>query len=347
MDRSASDIARRLADNAEAVCRRYLSNGHREGRYWLVGDIRNAPGRSLYVRLSATDGGGAAGKWTDAASGEHGDLLDLIAGRCGHVRLRDTLAEARHFLSLPAPPGGSETGMWRWHRKGPTGSVAAAERLWAASKSIDGTFVASYLGARDISRLERIAALRFHPQCFYRPTDEDAPGCRRSWPAMIAAVTDEEDRLAGVHRTWLAADGSGKAAVANPRRAMGNLLGHGVRFGASGRVMAAGEGIETLLSLREILPALPSIAGLSAAHLAAIAFPRALERLYVARDADPAGAHAFARLAERAGRAGIEVVGIEPRHDDFNHDLQTLGPHRMATGIRAQLVPGDRHLLPG
>src|SRR5215471_6223590 len=72
----AADLARRLARNAEAVCRHYLSNGHREGRYWLIGDVSNTPGRSLFVRLSGPDHGeGAAGKWTDAAMGEHGDLL--------------------------------------------------------------------------------------------------------------------------------------------------------------------------------------------------------------------------------------------------------------------------------
>ena len=54
MDSPATDIARRLAASAEAVCRRYLSNDRREGRYWLVGDVHNSPGRSLYVRLSAT-----------------------------------------------------------------------------------------------------------------------------------------------------------------------------------------------------------------------------------------------------------------------------------------------------
>lgn len=62
----AADLARRLARNAEAVCRHYLSNGHREGRYWLVGDIANTRGRSLFVRLYGPDHGkGAAGKWTD------------------------------------------------------------------------------------------------------------------------------------------------------------------------------------------------------------------------------------------------------------------------------------------
>ena len=40
-----------FARDAEAVCRHYLSNGRREGRYWLVGDVRNTPGRSLFVRL--------------------------------------------------------------------------------------------------------------------------------------------------------------------------------------------------------------------------------------------------------------------------------------------------------
>ena len=68
MASQAAEVARRLAQNAEAVCRHYLSNGRREGRYWLVGDVRNTPGRSLFVRLRGPDSGkGAAGKWTDAA----------------------------------------------------------------------------------------------------------------------------------------------------------------------------------------------------------------------------------------------------------------------------------------
>ena len=79
MARDASDLARRLGNHAEAVCRTYLSNGRREGRYWMVGDVRNTPGRSMFVRLTGPESGkGAAGKWTDAATGEHGDLLDII-----------------------------------------------------------------------------------------------------------------------------------------------------------------------------------------------------------------------------------------------------------------------------
>src|ERR1700724_2211688 len=104
MPRAASELARRLARDAEAGCRHYLSNGGRRGRYWVVGDVNNTPGRSLFVRLTGPDSGkGASGKWTDAATGQHGDLLDLIALNRGLEHLRDVLDEARSFLSLPRP----------------------------------------------------------------------------------------------------------------------------------------------------------------------------------------------------------------------------------------------------
>jgi hypothetical protein len=84
------------------VCRHYLSAGRREGGYWLVGDVRNTPGRSMYVRLRES-AKGTAGKWTDAATGEHGDLLDVIRETCGLVDFKDVADEARTFLSLPHP----------------------------------------------------------------------------------------------------------------------------------------------------------------------------------------------------------------------------------------------------
>src|SRR5262245_60474577 len=88
----AAELARHLAQNAEAVCRNYLSNGRREGRVWRVGDVDNTPGRSMAVRLTGPESGpGAAGRWTDFATGEHGDLLDVIARMCGLRAFRDVL----------------------------------------------------------------------------------------------------------------------------------------------------------------------------------------------------------------------------------------------------------------
>jgi hypothetical protein len=341
VEKPATEIARRLAAQAEAVCRRYLSNGHREGHYWLVGDASNTPGRSLYVRLSATrDGRGAAGKWTDAATGDHGDLLDIIAQVEGHLHMRDTLAEARRFLSLP-PPEPVDDDIRARSRPAPIGSPLAAKRLFDASKPIASSVVEAYLRKRALTGFRNCAALRFHPRCYYRPSRDDAPDTRSAWPAMIAAVTDEGGALTGVHRTWLDPSASDKAPIASPRRAMGNLLGAGVRFGRAGGIMVAGEGIETILSLRMAMPDLPMIAGLSSAHLAAIEFPAAARRLYIARDNDPAGDAAAATLSERALSAGIEALPLRSHLGDFNDDLRQSGLGALRAVLREQLLPAD------
>lgn len=333
MREDAAALARRLARNAEAVCRHYLSNGRREGRWWTVGDVANTPGRSLFVRLYGPEAGrGAAGKWTDAATGEHGDLLDLIARARGLGNLRDVLEEARRFLSLPAPQRPEPRALVA------AGSPDAARRLFNAGQPIMGTLAETYLRARGITYLDDLPALRFHPRCYYR-ADENAPV--ETWPAMLAAVTDLDGTITGVHRTWLAPDGSGKAPVATPRRAMGRLLGNGVRFGVVQDVVAVGEGIETMLALRCVLPSLPMIAALSASHLAALALPAGLRRLYVTQDSDHAGMRAAATLIERVERAGIEPIALSPRSHDFNDDLSLIGSSALAARLRVRLSPTD------
>lgn len=122
---------------------------------------------------------------------------------------------------------------------------------------------------------------------------------------------------------------------------MGDLLGHAVRFGVAGEVMTAGEGIETMLSLRQILPTIPVAAALSAAHLAAILFPDTLRRLYIARDDDPAGDGAMATLIERAHAAGLEAIVLSPSLEDFNEDLRILGQDSLRAALRVQIAPQD------
>jgi len=334
MPRDASELARRLARDAEAVCRHYLSKGRRQGRYWTVGDVRNTPGRSMFVRLSGPDSGpGAAGRWTDAASAEHGDLLDVIRESCGLVEFREVAEEARRFLALPrAEPTAAP------RPPAPQGSPEAARRLWTMAKPLAGTLAEAYLHARAVDTVHHAGALRFHPRCYYR-ADEHAP--TETWPAMIAAVTDLCGAVTGVHRTWLALDGLGKAPIDTPRRAMGVLLGHAVRFGAAGDVLAAGEGIETMLSLRCAMPAMPMAAALSASHLAALAFPPALRRLYIAHDADAAGETAVATLTEAAEAAGVEALVLSPQRGDFNEDLLAFGLDAVRASVRIQLAPQD------
>jgi hypothetical protein len=66
MPLNVAELAYRLAREAEAVCRHYLSNGCRVGNYWQVGDVRNTTGRSMFVRLEGKETGRRpAGKWTE------------------------------------------------------------------------------------------------------------------------------------------------------------------------------------------------------------------------------------------------------------------------------------------
>ena len=333
--RDASDLASRLGRQAEAVCKRYLGAGRRQGNYWQVGDVRNTPGRSMFVRLKDT-AKGPAGKWTDAATGEHGDLLDVIRESLGLIDFADVAEEARIFLSLP--PDQEPALSQHTRTPAPSGSAEAALRLIAICQPITRTIVEAYLRGRGITALHGCGSLRFHPRCYYRP-DEHSP--TETWPAMVAAVTDLAGRITGAHRTWLAPDGSGKAPIDIQRKAMGDLLGHAVRFGLPGDVLAAGEGIESVLSAREVMPGMSAAAALSAAHLAAIQFHDALRRLYVVRDNDRAGDGARNTLIERADAVGIEAITLSPMLGDFNEDIRTYGRDALMTHIRVQLAPQD------
>ena len=186
---NATEIAAALSTRAEDVCRRYLPRGRRQGRYWTIGDTSGAKGRSLFVRLAPP---GIPGKWTDAATNEHGDLLDLIRLHTGGASLRQAMEEALAFLALP--PSTPDNG---GNHAGGYDREEAARRLWRRCRPIDGTHAEAYLHARAIGHC-RFPALRFHPDLIHRADD----GIHRM-PALVAAVTDDDDAVEGVQRTWL------------------------------------------------------------------------------------------------------------------------------------------------
>ena len=88
----ASELAKRLARDAEAVCRHYLSAGRREGGYWLVGDVRNTAGRSMFVRLKESTKG-PAGKWTDYVA-----RRVMLRPRAGRPFCEGSAASPQHNL---------------------------------------------------------------------------------------------------------------------------------------------------------------------------------------------------------------------------------------------------------
>ena len=327
----AAAIAAALAARAEEVCRRYLPNGRRQGRYWICGNLDGARGRSLFVRLR---GPGTPGKFTDAATGEHGDLLDLIRHRVNAPTLRAALDEAQRFLALPPTspdrsseqadrdPGGPDA---------PYDATEAARRLWRRCRPVDGSHAERYLHARGLARC-RFAALRHHPELRYR----EGASVRR-FPALVAAVTAGDGAITGVQRTWLDPRSPAKAGVANPRKALGRVYGLAVRFGvpAADAALVVGEGIETVLSLIAAVPEIRAAAALSAGSLGAFAPPPGIARLVIARDNDEDGALAAERLARRCARLGIAATVIVPAGNDFNDDLVDFG----AAALRARFAP--------
>ena len=337
--RSASELANRLARDPEAVCRHYLSAGRRAGNYWIVGDTANSKGKSLYVHLS----GPRAGRWADGATAEYGDLLDLVRETCGLVDFRDVADEARRFLNLPqSDPAASRRGDARTYPPVERPADERAQRLFRITQPLAGTLADSYLRQRGILRASLHPALRYHPSCYYRDL---GTGRTNSFPALIAAVTNSDGAITGVHRTWLDPCGDGKAKIEEPRRALGRLLGNAVRFrfpvNRPVPVMVAGEGLESVLSLVHVMPALPMVAALTANHLAAFRLPNGCERLYIAADADAAGRHGIERLSRRAQEQGILPLVLSPDLGDFNEDLRQLGPDRLIANLRAQLAEED------
>lgn len=83
-------------------------------------------------------------------------------------------------------------------------------------------------------------------------------------------------------------------------------------------------------------------AALSAAHLGAILFPPTLRRLYVIRDADPAGDGARDTLLGRASTDGIEAIVLSPAMGDFNEDHRHFGLDALRREIADQLIRTDR-----
>jgi len=332
----ARDLSVQLADRVEAVCRHYLSNGRRSGGYWIVGDTGNAKGRSLFVRLTGPpQGKGARGRWQDSATDEHGDLLDLIAAREGHRKLSDTLAEARRFLGQPER---SRDDGYAHEQESKTrvDTSFIARRIWAEGLPLAGTVAERYLTTRSLEP-PYPADLRFHPRLEYRCYDS---GEITHHPALLAAVRDASGALRGIQRTWLALEG-GKAFLDDPRRSLGHLHGNGVWLRPcdpqqpSGTLLI-GEGVETVLSLRDAIPAAALVATLSASHLAGFILPPHVRHLFIARDNDPAGIRAARRLAARAVELGISVMILRPVLKDFNADLRQLGREVLTATIQRQ-----------
>lgn len=189
-----------------------------------------------------------------------------------------------------------------------------AKRLWLSSAPIEGTIAERYLRGRGIT-CAMPPTLRFKRDCFHSWSGK--------WlPAMVALVQSGEGFA--VHRTYIAADGAGKAAVETNKAMLGTVTGGAVRLSdGAGRLVVA-EGIESAASLLCGLLDGPAEvwAALSTSGLRGLSLPPVPGLLTIATDGDQPGRDAGYALAERAAAFGWQVTMLPaPEGADWNDVL--------------------------
>jgi putative DNA primase/helicase len=176
--------------------------------------------------------------------------------------------------------------------------IELARRIWDAARNARGTLVATYLAGRRITvvpppTLRYAPALR-HPSGVYLP-------------AMVAAIVNVAGELTGVHRTYLRADGTGKADVEPTKAMLGRAAGGAVRLAPAAATLMVAEGIETAAAAMRAT-GWPAWAALSTSGMVALVLPAIVRTVIILADHDASGA------GERAARAAASRWETEARH---------------------------------
>jgi putative DNA primase/helicase len=187
----------------------------------------------------------------------------------------------------------------------------AAMAIWQRSWPAEGTIVETYLRARGYCDA-------IPPTLRYVTGKHPSDG--EMHPIMVAAASraGSPAQIVGVHRTFLLADGSGKAALDPNKMSLGNIRGAAVRLAMPASKVAVSEGIETGLSFMQAT-GIPTWAALSAGGLQALRLPPEVREVVIASDADRVGrdaAHVAARRWHDEGR--IVRIVEPPENMDFN-----------------------------
>jgi putative DNA primase/helicase len=194
--------------------------------------------------------------------------------------------------------------------------------LWRGSEPAVGTLADRYLTARGLPGIAASPVLRFRG-------DTPHPEGGRL-PAMIALVCNVAGEPVGIHRTFLARDGS-KARVEPDKASLGPVGSGAVRLQPleSGKPLVVGEGNETAASAGRLL-GLPAWAAISAGNLGRkLLLPPEIRSVVIAADPDGAGRGAAYDAWLRFKSEGLHVQIAMP--DQAGCDFNDLLMAREAT----------------
>lgn len=191
-------------------------------------------------------------------------------------------------------------------------SVAAAARIWAASRSVKGTAAASYLQKRGIHSFS--PELRFNLR-----TPHGAAPLTLYRPALVAAVRDNGG-FVGIHRTFLDCRKSDGTSPKDRRAGMGRFGSGAVRLGGIDGRLGLAEGIETALSASELF-GIKCWSTLGSERFGLVSIPSQVEELHLFIDNDDGGRRAELLARQKFTHLPIQVHVPEREGDDFNDVL--------------------------
>lgn len=304
-----AEIKSMLQSSIVSLAQKLVPNGTRNGKWWVAcNPTRDDAKASFGIGLT-----GVPGAWCDFATGDKGDVFDLIAYIQNYpsmkVDVKPTLDWAREFLGLDgAPPPVVEARIKAAKADADKRAKEAAETaakkmrrakaiyLDAKKAQFDLTPAAIYLAGRglDVRQLSRLpGCLGYVPEMWHSETNT-------KWPVMIAGFTNNAGETIAVHRTFLRPDGSGKAPVTPQRKIWPSFEGAAIRLwrGESGLSIDAAakqglretlvlvEGVEDGLAVALSAPQYRVWCAGSLANIANIKIPECVDEVIVCADND-------------------------------------------------------------
>ena len=206
----------------------------------------------------------------------------------------------------------------------------ALNKAWAGAQAIrSGDPAQTYLSKRT-GCLWASNALRYHAELWH-------PDEKKTYPAMIAKVTDIDNKPVSIHRTFLDADGT-KARISKAKMVMSSTIpdGSAIRLMPHDHILGIAEGIETALSA-SVLFGVPVWAAISAAVMSKWKAPISVEKVIIFGDNDPnfvgqttAYKLAFNLRKEYGNALDITVAIPSIRGADWNDFVTILGMEEAA-----------------
>ena len=324
------ELSRRLSEQAGSWAPQLFPNGRPEGGELRLANIKGERPRktgSCVIPLT----GQYAGCFHDFDTCESGGPLKTLEHATG-LSGRALFDYAAGLVGMAAPRIQPARGAAKARKEEDTAREIAF--ILSRTGPIVGTLAEQHLRQRGLDNPD-CPDLLFHPDLAHRSTGT-------GYPAMVAIVRDAAGNPIGIHRTFLAPDGSGKALIEKNRMMLGTVAGGAVRLVplGDGSFLGLGEGIETVLAVRPACPGLPLWSALSAGNLEQVVVPEQVTTviIFVDNDLSGTGLKAALRAAAFHHAAGRRVWIVMPPTpgDDFDDLLMREGPD----AVRAALATG-------